>query len=72
MDDRRDGGTERHPQELIPIEEWNAREMRIGLVVKRRPEQCGKWNKKQQVPPSSSVRTFVLFVHSPPILPFAR
>src|SRR6202020_1582263 len=62
IDDRREHGTDDHPQQLEPIEKRNAEQVGLGPVVQGRPKGDGELDDEEQVPPAPATALF-LSVH---------
>src|SRR5215831_16443772 len=63
IDDRRQDGADDHPGELVPVEERNARQRGLELVVERRPEDRDELDEEEQVPPAPSGASFAVVSH---------
>ena len=55
VDHRRNNGRDDNPEELNPVEERDARELWISIVIERRPECEDKRDEEQQKEPGTAL-----------------
>src|SRR5580693_9967182 len=69
IDNGRQDCSEDHAEKLIPIEERNADEGGFDFIVESRPDDHGKLNQKQQIPPAPAGVWIAALAHVSPSRP---